>query len=109
MGATKILVIHPSVSVARDYIDYPYFTDLGAVQLTSVLTGAGFEVDLVDAYALPGSSLEERPDGRLLLGAGLDEVLARCEGDFDAMIVAYTPFHRPPHRDDVLKMCPSIA
>jgi len=102
MGATKILVIHPSVSVARDYIDYPYFTDLGAVQLTSVLTGAGFEVDLVDAYALPGSSLEERPDGRLLLGAGLDEVLARCEGDFDAMIVAYTPFHRPPHRDDVL-------
>ncbi|NOY94319.1 MAG: radical SAM protein [Deltaproteobacteria bacterium] len=102
MGAAKILIVHPSVSVARDYIDYPYFTDLGAVQLASVLSGEGFDVTLVDAYALPGSGLREREDGRLLMGAELPEILAQSEGDFDAIVVAYTPFHRPPHRDDVL-------
>ena len=25
------LVLHPPMSVARDFIDYPYFSDLGAV------------------------------------------------------------------------------
>ena len=31
------LLLHPPVSVARDFIDYPYFSDLGAVQLAAVL------------------------------------------------------------------------
>lgn len=92
----------PPVSVAEDFIDYPYFCDLGAVQLATVLRERGHAVSLVDAFALPGSGLSRRADGRLHLGASVQETLAAAAGDFDATVVAYTPFHRPPHRDDVL-------
>ena len=101
----RVLVVHPPVSVARDYIDYPYFADLGAVELAAVLRARGGDVDLVDAYALEGSSLDWRPDGRALLGAPVDQVVARCRKALaraDAVIVALTPFHRPPERDDTL-------
>src|SRR4051812_27585172 len=103
VSSPKVLVVHPPVSIAADFIDYPYFADLGAVQLASVLEGRGAEVTLVDSYALPGSSLTWRPDGRAHLGASVSEVLAHVPQDpYDAIVVAYTPFHRPPHRDDVL-------
>jgi MoaA/NifB/PqqE/SkfB family radical SAM enzyme len=99
-----VLVVHPPVSIAADYIDYPYFADLGAVQLAAVLEGRGADVTLVDSYALPGSSLTWRPDVRAHLGAPLAEVFQRIDaaGTFDFVVVAYTPFHRPPHRDDLL-------
>ena len=104
----RSLVVHPPASIARDFIDYPYFSDLGAVQLAAVLTARGFENDLVDAYALAGSGLAWRDDGRAHLGASVAEVrstvqgLVRMRGAFDLVVVAYTSFHRPPARDDVL-------
>src|SRR6476646_9344931 len=64
----RVLVVHPPVSVARDFIDYPYFADLGAVQLAGVLAARGDGVELCDAYALDGSTLVWRPDGRAHLG-----------------------------------------
>ncbi|MEM6293684.1 MAG: radical SAM protein [Myxococcota bacterium] len=98
-----MLVVHPPVSVARDFIDYPYFSDLGAVSLATTLADRGHDVTLLDAFALPGATLRERDDGRLHMGAAVDEVLAALGGaDFEGAAVAYTPFHRPPHRDDVL-------
>ena len=109
MQETRLLVIHPPVSVARDFIDYPYFANLGALQLAAVLAErfAEARVDLVDAFALFDSRLRWREDGRAHLGASVDEVLARVctdigDGDYDAIVVAYGVFHRPPHRDDVL-------
>ncbi len=98
----RALVVHPPVSVARDFIDYPYFSDLGAVQLAAVL---GERAALVDAYALPGSTLARRADGRFHLGAPIVEVIGRARpalAECDAVVVALTPFHRPPARDDVL-------
>jgi len=97
----RVNVVHPPVSVAADFIDYPYFSNLGAVQLTAVLRDAGFDVSLVDAFAMPGSSLTWRTDGRAHLGAAIAEVVAALP-EVDVTVVAYTPFHRPPHRDDVL-------
>jgi MoaA/NifB/PqqE/SkfB family radical SAM enzyme len=101
--ATSVLIVHPPVSVSPDFIDYPYFADLGAVQLAAVLEKHA-QVALVDAYALPGSTLEWRPDGRAHLGASVAETLAAIERALpaDRIVVAYTPFHRPPNRDDVL-------
>ncbi|MFV8753192.1 radical SAM protein [Nannocystaceae bacterium ST9] len=109
MVEPRVLVIHPPASVARDFIDYPYFADLGAVQLAAVLErefGAA-RVELIDAYALPGSRLRWRADDRALLGAPIPDLLARvaelsADLDFAAIVVAYTPFHRPPQRDDAL-------
>jgi MoaA/NifB/PqqE/SkfB family radical SAM enzyme len=99
----RVLVVHPPLTVARDWIDYPYFADLGAVQLAGELLRE-HAVDLIDAFALPGSTLYWRRDGRAHLGASVDEVLgALAERDApDVAVVTITPFHRPPHRDDVL-------
>lgn len=99
----RVLVLHPPVTVAADWIDYPYFADLGAVQLAARLR-EGSDVALVDAYALPRSTLFWRKDGRGHLGAPVGDVLERAAalGPFDAIVVCVTPFHRPPHRDDVL-------
>jgi MoaA/NifB/PqqE/SkfB family radical SAM enzyme len=99
----RVLLVHPPVSVARDFIDYPYFTDLGAVQLAAVLRAAGHSVLLVDSYALPGSSLVWRQDGRAHLGAPVDEVVDACRvRAWDLAVVALSPFHRPPRRDDLI-------
>ncbi len=97
----RVVVVHPPTSIARDFIDYPYMADLGAAQVAAVAREAGHEVRLVDALALPGAGLSERSDGRLHLGAPVSAVLAAI-GDADLVLVAYTPFHRPPHRDEVL-------
>ena len=106
-AAPRILVVHPPTTIARDFIDYPYFSDLGAVQLAASLRAEGHQVALLDAYALSGSTLLWRPDGRAHLGASVDELIEtarrlQLEGEFAAIVVAYTPFHRPPHRCDVL-------
>ncbi|MDQ3035165.1 MAG: radical SAM protein [Myxococcota bacterium] len=99
MQRAGTIVVHPPTTIARDFIDYPYFSDLGAVQLAAVL-GA----PIVDAFAMPGSTLSWRGDGRAHLGAPIDDVLAAIAalGPVETAVVAYTPFHRPPHRDDVL-------
>src|SRR5262249_55069350 len=98
----RVLVVHPPLSVAKDFIDYPYFANLGAVQLAKVLEARGFEVALVDAFALPDSGLTWREDGRAHLGAPVASVLAAAGHAWDVAVVAVTPFHRPPARDDVL-------
>ncbi len=97
-----VRVLFPPVSVAEDFIDYPYFADLGAVQLATVLRARGHDVTLVDAFALPAAGLHSRTDGRLHMGGSVEAVLDAGGGPFEAAVVAYTPFHRLPHRDDVL-------
>jgi len=106
MGQPRVLVIHPPLSVARDFIDYPYFADLGAVQLAAVLEQR-FAVELLDGFAIAGAGLRWRDDGRAQLGIDATDLLARvhslaADRDFDAIVIAYTVFHRPPHRDDTL-------
>ncbi len=100
-AALRVLVVHPPSSIARDFIDYPYFADLGAVQAAAVLEPLA-EVTLVDALALPDAGMRWRDDGRAQLGADTKQVLAACEQPAELVIVALTPFHRPPLRDDLL-------
>ena len=110
----QVLVVHPPLTVARDFIDYPYLTNLGALQVGATLRQAmedgGGSVRIVDSFCLPGSGLAWRDDGRAHVGASVDEVVEQClradEGEdapqWSHIVVAYAPFHRPPHRDDVL-------
>jgi MoaA/NifB/PqqE/SkfB family radical SAM enzyme len=92
-------VVFGPLRVAADFVDYPYFADLGAAQAAAVLAGAGWEVALVDAFALASSTvISDRDPGYLRLGATPEETAAQV-GDSDLVVVAYTPFHRPPARD----------
>lgn len=99
----RVCVVMPPMSVARDFIDYPYVANLGAAQVAAVLRDQGFEVALVDAFAMTSSTLRWRPDGRAHLGASVDEVAEAVRAEkADAVVVALTPFHCPPNRDDLL-------
>jgi MoaA/NifB/PqqE/SkfB family radical SAM enzyme len=99
---SRIAIVFPPIRVSRDFIDYPYFADLGAVQAAAVLRDAGFEVDLVDALAMEGATLAPDDDDHVRLGAPIEAVLSRVSAAADAVLVAYTPFHRPPTRDGLL-------
>lgn len=100
---SRIAIVFSPLQISRDFIDYPYFADLGAVQNAAVLRGAGHDVHLIDALALKGAEL--RPDHSLpgadtfYLGAPIPTVLERIPRDADAYIFALSPFHRPPQRD----------
>ncbi|MFO0710048.1 MAG: radical SAM protein [Sandaracinus sp.] len=99
----RVLVAFPPLSVARDFVDYPYFADLGAVQLAATLRARGHHVALVDALAMRGATLHARRDGRLHLGAPLGAWLETIEPlapSLDAIVLVTTPFHRPPARVD---------
>lgn len=95
----KVAVLFGPVQISRDFIDYPYFADLGAIQAAATLRAAGAGVTLADAFALPGSTLAPSGSGDLVLGAPEDEVFRALPSEADVFVVALTPFHRPPARD----------
>jgi MoaA/NifB/PqqE/SkfB family radical SAM enzyme len=95
-------IVFPPLGVSRDFIDYPYFADLGAVQAAAVARAAGRSVALVDAFAIEGAGLAPLDGGRVRLGAPGDEVTARVPREARTIVVAFTPFHRPPARDPLL-------
>lgn len=98
----RALVVFAPQRVSRDFIDYPYFADLGAIQAAAVLRDAGFDVALSDALAQPGATLGELGAGDVLLGRPLEPFLDELPADFDCAVVALTPFHRPPAADPFL-------
>jgi MoaA/NifB/PqqE/SkfB family radical SAM enzyme len=98
----RVAVVFGPLEISRDFIDYPYFADLGAVQLAGELRRLGHDVTLTDALAMPGARVEASGD-RLRLGASASEVVTRSSRSAaDAIVVAYSPFHRPPTRDAAL-------
>src|SRR5690606_42123068 len=108
-----------SLDITRYFIDNSYFGDLGAVQAEAVLREEGHEVQVYDALATRGAGLiagpSTQPDAggssasslsqanaqTVVLGVGVEQLLASC-GDYDLAVVAYTPFQRPPTRDRLL-------
>lgn len=97
---SRIAIVFSPLHLSRDFIDYPYFADLGAVQNAAVLRKAGHRITLIDALALPGAQLRPEDKGKSFsLGAPLGTLLSRLPKNADAYIFALTPFHRPPSRD----------
>jgi MoaA/NifB/PqqE/SkfB family radical SAM enzyme len=99
----RLTVLFPPLRVSRDFIDYPYFADLGAVQAAAVLRQAGHDVRIIDALATEGAELTRCGEGTedVLLGVS-PEHLPDVPIDAEVVLVAYTPFHRPPTRDATL-------
>ncbi|MEM7448011.1 MAG: radical SAM protein [Myxococcota bacterium] len=96
------MLIHPPTSLAPDFIDYPYWSDLGTVQLAACIRQSPeIEFTLVHSFDLRNSNIERRGDGRWHLGAPVEEVV-RASPSADVTIIAVSPFHRPPGRDDTL-------
>ena len=104
----KVAVIFPPLRVSRDFIDYPYFADLGAVQAAAVLRAAGHDVQLVDALATPGATLAPTDGNDVLLGVASTD-LPRIADGTEIAVVALTPFHRPPGRDEDSANCSMVC
>jgi MoaA/NifB/PqqE/SkfB family radical SAM enzyme len=98
---SAVAIVFPALRVSRDFIDYPYFADLGAVQAAAVVRAAGLEVTLVDGLAMPGATLTPLDDGYVRLGADPEDIIAAVP-PAHTIVVAFTPFHRPPARDPLL-------
>jgi MoaA/NifB/PqqE/SkfB family radical SAM enzyme len=98
----KVAIVVSPIRVSRDFIDYPFFADLGAVQAAAVARNAGHEVTLVDALALPGATLAPLEGDQVRLGAPVEIVLERVPQDVSAVVMALTPFARPPARDPLV-------
>ncbi|MGE0328369.1 MAG: radical SAM protein [Polyangiaceae bacterium] len=97
----RVAVWFAPLEISRDFIDYPYFADLGAVQAAAVLRAAGHQVTLHDALAQPGSRLTPLAGDRVRLGVDVETLLADAP-ESEVALVAYTPFQRPPTRDAAL-------
>jgi MoaA/NifB/PqqE/SkfB family radical SAM enzyme len=98
----EVAIVFPPLRVSRDFIDYPYFADLGVVQAAAVLRAAGRRVALIDAFAVEGATLVPLDEGYVRLGAGAEEVADLVPAEVGVCVVAFTPFHRPPARDPLL-------
>lgn len=104
----RVGVVFAPLTVSRDFIDYPYFANLGALSAAAVLRDAGHEITVVDALARSGARLTPTDDGDVTLGAPIEDVLEALP-DGDLLLVALTPFHRPPSRDPALGAVLSAA
>ena len=102
MGSARVIVVHPPLSISRDFIDYPYFANLGAAQLAAVLRAGGHQVALIDSFALPGAGLRWDSPSRAQLGRGASAVAGAvatalsASATVDLFVVALTPYHHPP-------------
>ena len=110
--APSVLLVNPPLVLGRDWVDYPWFVNLGLLHLAAVLRDRGMDVGLVDAFALRGSNLYPYGGEAQLLGttvprllAAADEWLGLPDGEADeasdrrdpvAIVVNHPPFARHP-------------
>jgi len=95
MSATpdRVVVLQPPLLLDRDFIDYPYFTVLGAAQATAMLRKLIPWVEVMDGLCGPGADLGPWGEDEAWLGMPEEtflELLPGLEGA--AVLVAGSPF-----------------
>lgn len=87
--------LNPPFRLGADFIDYPFFASLPLLTAAGYAARAGWNVRVVDGFALPGSSRWDRIEGGHWLGAGLDEFLdAMPDANADLVVLHNSPFLR---------------
>jgi hypothetical protein len=103
-----VLLVQPPLSLSRDFIDYPYHCDLGVVQAGSSPPSRGRSRSrgrrIRDGQRGSASAGERSCSAGRIGGAGGSRLSRTRQGEAGphAIVVSYTPFHRPPARDGVL-------
>jgi MoaA/NifB/PqqE/SkfB family radical SAM enzyme len=92
----SIVFLNPPLRLASDFIDYPFFANLGLLSAAAACRAGGREVVVLDALAQPDSVLRREPGGTLAMGGALAPLLAPLEKErADAVVVAHGPFVHP--------------
>jgi len=96
----RLLFVNPPLVLGEDFIDYPYFANHGLLACAGLAARAGAQVDIYDAFALPGSGRHPRADGGIVLGVEHAAFIAGLpEGEFDVVVLGASVFVRieAPH------------
>lgn len=92
----NILLVNPPMPLEADFIDYPYFANLGMLQHAAVLESRGHTVLTADAFAAKESDAYPAEAGRLLAGCRIQTLLSPFRRhDFDAVVLCLSVFHKP--------------
>jgi MoaA/NifB/PqqE/SkfB family radical SAM enzyme len=92
----NVALVNPPLRIARDFIDYPFFANVGLLQAAAVCRAKGFHIVVVDAFAMAESRMRIDAAGSFLLGAGVTDVAATLERTApEAVVVAHGPFVHP--------------
>ena len=105
----KVLLVNPPIRLPEDFAHYPTFSTLGVLANAAWLRARGRDVQVVDAFTLPGR-LHMRPDGEAVrhLGAevpDLAEEVRRQAGEGPepvVLVVAVTMFSDLNRLDETL-------
>lgn len=100
----RVAVVFPGLDTSRDLPAHPYFADLDAIETASSLRRPELQVTLVDAFALPGATLEHTSGGSVRLGAPIEEIVS-ATAPAEAVVVVCDPDlrEREPRLADVLR------
>ncbi|MCK5845142.1 MAG: hypothetical protein KAG97_10570, partial [Victivallales bacterium] len=102
----KILVANPPLLIGSDFIDYPYFANLGALQCAATLEARGHAVHVADAFSLAESDAFLMDDHRFLIGCAPETLVDSIKDEsYDAILVCLGVFHKPFVRHAPTKRC----
>src|SRR6185436_10269179 len=91
----RILFINPPLVLDEDFIDYPYFANHGLLACAGLAARAGAQVEIHDAFALPGSGRHRRAAGGFVLGVEHAEFIAGLpDHAYDAVVLGASVFLR---------------
>ncbi|HUU00767.1 MAG TPA: radical SAM protein [Myxococcota bacterium] len=89
----EAVIVQPPLLLSREFIDYPYFSNLGAYQAASILRSCGFEVAVVDGLLGEGGLRETGKQA--WLGEPADSFMEKLAGiRADLVIVHASSFLR---------------
>lgn len=99
----KVVYLSPPLATGADFIDYPWFGNLGALHGVAALRAAGVDVRLVDAFACERADVFRTRDGGLFWGQRVsDFVEAIGDAPVDVAVISATPFLDPLRSDGTL-------
>ncbi|MCO4761024.1 MAG: radical SAM protein [Myxococcales bacterium] len=91
----RVLLIQPPLLLHGEFIDYPYFASAGLWQAAAMVRDAGHDVTLLDAFALPTSSLMKESNSMIRLGVPWATFTERLPAEApDILVIANSPWQR---------------
>lgn len=91
----RFLFVNPPLVLDEDFIDYPYFANHGLLACAGLAARSGAQVEVYDAFALPGSGRHRRAAGGHILGVDHTTFINGLpQEDYDVVVFGASVFIR---------------
>lgn len=84
-------MINPNIRIKGNFIDYPYFVNIGVLQNAAVLKNKGYKVKVVDMFSQRDSGVYKEGE-YILIGSRIDTEKLIKKFEFDTAIITNSPF-----------------